>query len=199
MTQAQQPAAAYPAVEPGAAARAILGQSRALRAAITDALTAPEARRQSARRAYESVRRDVVRAEVAKMPLDRIKEITQGRLRLAAIEQAGFRTVGAVAAAGPHRLQAIPGVGPQTASQVVAAARQLQAAMEQETRVRFDPDARTAHQAELLAELHGYETAKSVIPPQAPDLRPLAADLDALLAAAGTGVEPAPPVLHGIS
>jgi hypothetical protein len=184
VTQAQQSAAGYPTVEPGAAARAILGQSRALRAAITDALAAPEARRQSARRAYESVRRDVVRAEVAKMPLDRIKEITQGRLRLAAIEQAGFRTVGAVAAAGPHRLQAIPGVGTQTASQVVAAARQLQAAMEQETRVRFDPDARTAHQAELLAELHGYETAKSVIPPQAPDLRPLAADLDALLAAA---------------
>ena len=60
--QAQQPVAAYPAVEPGAAARAILGQSRALRAAITDALAAPEARRQSARRAYESVRRDVVRA-----------------------------------------------------------------------------------------------------------------------------------------
>ena len=185
MTQAQQPVAAYPAVEPGAAARAVLGQSRALHAAITDALAAPEARRQSARRAYESVRRDVVGAELAKMPLDWIKEITQGRLRLAAIEQAGFRTVGAVAASGPHRLQAIPGVGPQTASQVVGAARQLQAAMEQETRVRFDPDARTTHQAKLLAELYSYETAKSVIPPQAPDLRPLAADLDALLAAAG--------------
>jgi superfamily II DNA or RNA helicase len=184
VTQAEQPADAYPPVELGAAARAVLGQSQALRAAITEALAAPEARRQSARRAYELVRGDVVQAELAKMPLDRIKEITQGRLRLAAIEQAGFRTVGAVAAAGPYRLQAIQGVGPQTASQVVAAARQLQAAMEQEIRVRFDPDARTAHQAGLLAELRGYEAAKSLIPPQAPDLRPLAADLDTLLAAA---------------
>ncbi len=122
------------------------------------------------------------------MPLDRIKEITQGRLRLAAIEQAGFRTVAAVAAAGPHRLQAIPGVGPQTASQVVAAARQLQAAMEQETRVRFDPDARTAEQtqAELLAELYGYETAQvRDLPRRHRTCATLGrSDLDALLAAA---------------
>jgi superfamily II DNA or RNA helicase len=182
--ETEQTGVTYPVIEPGHAARSVLSQSRALRAAITDALTAPEARRQSARRAYESVRGDVVRAELAKMPLDRIKEITQGRLRLAAIEQAGFRTVGAVAAAGPHRLQSIQGVGPQTAAQVVAAARQLRTAMEQETRVRFDPDARTAHQAGLLAELHGYEIAKSLIPPQAPDLRPLAMDLDTLLGTA---------------
>ena len=118
------------------------------------------------------------------MPLDRIKEITQGRLRLGAIEQAGFRTVGEVAKAGPHRLQAIPGVGPQTASQVVAAARQLQAAMERETRVRFDPDARTPLQARLLAELHAFEIAESLVPPQGPDLRPLAAELDTFLDAA---------------
>ena len=71
--------------------------------------------------------------------------------------------------------------------------------MEQETRVRFDPDARTTHQAELLAELYSYETAKSVIPPQAPDLRPLAADLDALASRCRTGVESAPHVLHEIS
>jgi SNF2 family DNA or RNA helicase len=68
---------------------------------------------------------------------------------------------------------------------VVAAGRQLQAAMEQETRFRFDPDARTARQAELLGELRAYESAKTLVPPQAPDLRPLAADLDALLAVAG--------------
>lgn len=184
MIQVQQSEAAYPIVELGAAARAVLGQTRGLRAAIASSLAAPKACRQSARRAYEAVRDDVVHAELAKMPLDRIKEITQGRLRLAAIEQAGFRTVGAVAAAGPYRLQAIQGVGPQTASQVVGAARQLQAAMEQETRVRFDPDARTAHQAGLLAQLYAYEIAKSVVPPQGPDLRPLAADLDSLLSVA---------------
>jgi hypothetical protein len=179
-----QPGVEHPAIEPGSAARAVLSQSRGLRAAIDGTFAAPEARRQSAREAYESLRRYVVRAELAKMPLERIKEVTQGRLRLAAIEQAGFRTVGAVMAAGPHRLQTIQGVGPQTASQVVAAARQLQAAMEQETRVRIDPDARTAPQAELLAQLSAYEIAKSLIPPRGPDLRPLAADLDSLLSVA---------------
>ena len=133
---------------------------------------------------------------MTKIPLDRIKEITQGRLRLGAIEQAGFRTVGAVAKAGPHRLQAIPGVGPQTASQVVAAARQLQAAMERETRVRFDPDARTPLQARLLTELHAFETAKSLVPPQGPDLQPLAAELDTLPRRCGAHIESAADVLH---
>ena len=170
MIETEEPPAAYPAVEPGPAARSVIGQSRALLAAIGAAQTTPQMRRQSARQAYESLRSDVVRREMTSIPLDRIKEITQGRLRLAAIEQAGFRTVGEVAKAGPHRLQAIPGVGPQTASQVVAAARQLQGAMERETRVRFDPDARTPLQARLLAELHAFETAESLVPPQGPDL-----------------------------
>ena len=56
--------------------------------------------------------------------------------------------------------------------------------MERETRVRFDPDARTPLQARLLAELHAFETAESLVPPQGPDLRPLAAELDTFLDAA---------------
>jgi SNF2 family DNA or RNA helicase len=79
-------------------------------------------------------------------------------------------------------------VGPQTVGHVTAAARQLQLALAAEVRVRFDPDARTPQQAEVLARLHAYELAKSLVPPQGPDLRPLAAALDAHLAgAAHTG------------
>lgn len=184
MIETEEPPGAHPVVEPGPAARSVIGKSRALLAAIGAAQTAPQARRQSARQAYEALRGDVVRLEMTKIPLDRIKEITQGRLRLGAIEQAGFRTVGAVAKAGSHRLQMIPGVGPQTATAVIAAARQLQAAMERETRVRFDPDARTPLQARLLAELRAFEIAKSLVPPQGPDLRPLAAELETFLDAA---------------
>jgi hypothetical protein len=171
----------YSALEPGAAARTVIGDGRALRAAIAVALTAPEAKRQSARRAYESLRGEVARRELAKMPLDRIKEITQGRLRLGAIEQAGFTTVGQVVDVDPHRLDAIQGVGPDTAFKVIAAARQLQAAITAQTRVRIDPDARTASQAELLAQLHSYEGAKTLVPPQGQDLSPLAAELDLFL------------------
>ena len=108
-------------------------------------------------------------ARLDELPLDRIKDMTQGRLRLTAIEQAGYRTVGAVLRLGEYGLQSLHGVGPQTALQVVAAARALQASLEQQTRVRIDPDARTAAQTRLLAELYDYERAKANVPPQAPD------------------------------
>ena len=114
MTQTAQPGAGYPVIEIGGAARAVIGQARALRAALAWAGAAPGDSRQAARAAYEAVKAEVARAELARMPLDRIKDITQGRVRLGAMEKAGYRTVGAVLATPPHLLDAIPGVGPQT-------------------------------------------------------------------------------------
>jgi SNF2 family DNA or RNA helicase len=169
----------------GSSARSLVSQARSLRIDVVDTLAAPEARRSSARRAYEVLRRDVVQRHMATMPLTRIRETTQGRLRLTAIEKAGYSSVGAVAAAGQYQLQSVPGVGPQTATQVIAAARQLQSVMEQEARIRFDPDARTKLQTALLGELRAYETAKALVSRREPDLKRLAVDLDSVLDGAG--------------
>jgi SNF2 family DNA or RNA helicase len=124
----------------------------------------------------------VVYRQLAELPLTRLKETTQGRLRLGTIEAAGYRTVGQAAAAGVARLQQIPGVGPQTATQVVAAARQLGSAMMQRVRVRFDPDTRPPVQARLLAELHRYAVARQAAMPGRENLDEVAAALDAVLA-----------------
>jgi hypothetical protein len=124
----------------GPAPRALVSQARALREAISVVVAAPPARLRAARAAYELARDDVVRQQLDELPLARLKETTQGRLRLGLIEAAGYRTVGQAAAAGVIRLQQIQGVGPQTATQVVAAARQLASAMMQSVRLRFDPD-----------------------------------------------------------
>jgi SNF2 family DNA or RNA helicase len=126
-------------------------------------------------------RDDVVRQQLAELPLARLKETTQGRLRLGAIEAAGYRTVGQAAAAGVFRLQQIPGVGPQTATQVVAAARQLSSVMMQSVRLRFDPDARLPLQTKLLAELYAYGVARQVVSPGSDDFGETAAALDAVL------------------
>ncbi|MGH3297416.1 MAG: DEAD/DEAH box helicase, partial [Trebonia sp.] len=112
------------------------------------------------------------------------REVTQGRLRLNALEQAGYRSVGAVLRAGSYALQSVHGVGPTSAAQVLAAARNLQATLEQQARVRFDPDDRTLAQTRLLAGLYAYEQAKANVPPQAPDYARLAGDLDTLAEAA---------------
>jgi SNF2 family DNA or RNA helicase len=163
------------------AARSAARAGSSFRADIALAQAARAQRLASARLAYEALRRDVVGRHMATMPLSRIKETTQGRLRLGAIEKAGFRTVGAVAAAGPYRLRSIPGVGPQTAAHVIAAAHQLQTMMEQETRIRFDPDGRTEPQTVLLGELREYEVAKNQLPASDAGARRITDELDAVL------------------
>lgn len=169
---------------PGPSARALVARARALRAGISEVLTAPDLRRRTARATFETVRSHIARQQVDAMPLARLKETTQGRLRLGVIESAGYRTVGAAAAAGQYRLQQLNGVGPQTATQVVAAARQLEVAMTQSVRVRFDPDQRPPSQAQLLSELHAYEAAQKVISPLHDNASLLADSLDEILTGA---------------
>ena len=172
-------------VDPGSgAARRLLRRAEDLSAAIEGALAAPEGRRQEARRAYQRLQGEAAREELATMPVERIKDVTQGRLMLSAIEKAGFRTVGSVLTAGPSALDAVPGVGPQTAMQVVAAARQIEAVLAGTLTVRIDPDNRTLPQAALLGALHAFEQAQGNVPPKAPDPVPLKSELDAARATA---------------
>ena len=53
----------------------------------------------------------LVRRELAAIPASRLKDVTEGRLRLGAVEQAGFTTVGQVHEANRYELRQIPGVG----------------------------------------------------------------------------------------
>ena len=159
------------------APRALVAQARDLRAGLAEIAAAPAARRRAARAAYEAARDDVVYRQLAELPLARLKETTQGRLRLGAIEAAGYRTVGQAGAAGVAGLQQIPGVGPQTATQVIAAARQLSSAMMQRVRLRFDPDARPSLQARLLAELNRYGVARQAASPGRENLDEMATAL----------------------
>ena len=162
--------------------RALVAQARALRNGISEVVAAPAARRSSARTAYENARDDVVYQQIATLPLARLKETTQGRLRLGLLEAAGYRTVGQAAAAGVTGLQRIPGVGPQTATQVVAAARQLSIMMKQKVRLRLDPDTRPPTQTRLLGELRAYGIARQGASPARENLNEVAAALDAVLA-----------------
>lgn len=104
--------------EPGRDARALLGRARALhadidteRTAAAAAAQAPAVRRAAARSVYLAARTEIARAQLANLPLDRIKDITQGRLRINTIERAGYRTVADILGAG-RRLEYIPALGP---------------------------------------------------------------------------------------
>lgn len=82
-----------------------------MRARAADALAAGPSARQAAHEAYEKAIGEVVATQLATMPVARLKETTEGRVRINLVEQAGFRTVDSVLRAGPYRLQQIRGVG----------------------------------------------------------------------------------------
>ena len=96
----------------------------------------------------------LVGEELAAIPVSRLKDVTEGRLRIGAVEQAGYGTVGQVHAASRYELRQIPGVGAQTADQALAAARQIAHAVRDTVSVRIDMDAPDERTTALVVALH---------------------------------------------
>ncbi|WP_392674138.1 DEAD/DEAH box helicase [Streptomyces sp. LN785] len=96
----------------------------------------------------------LVRRELAAIPVSRLKDVTEGRLRLGAVEQAGYTTVGQVHEANRYELRQIPGVGAQTADQALAAAGQIAHAVRDTVAVRIDVEAPDESTTALVTALH---------------------------------------------
>jgi superfamily II DNA or RNA helicase len=121
--------------------------SRALRADHARALDA-------VRSALAPLRDELVAKELESIPVSRLKDVTEGRLRLAAIEEAGLGSIRAVYEASRYELRQIPGVGAQTADQALAAARQIARALEETVSVRIDVDRPEPRTAALVRALY---------------------------------------------
>ncbi|MHC5257315.1 DEAD/DEAH box helicase [Streptomyces sp. UC4497] len=88
------------------------------------------------------------------MPVARLQEATDGRVRVGLVERDGLRTVRQVLDAGPARLNQIHGVGPQTATQLLAAAGRLAERVRQTAAVPLDVDAPEPRTTALVTALH---------------------------------------------
>ncbi|MGW0827988.1 DEAD/DEAH box helicase [Streptomyces sp. NPDC002845] len=122
----------------------------AARAVVGDHARAVEA----VRAALEPIHDGLAQRELDAIPVARLKEVTEGRLRLGEVEKGGFRTVSQVLDAGPYRLRQIPGVGQQTAAQAVAAARQIADAVRETIAVHIDVDRPEPRTTALVIALH---------------------------------------------
>jgi superfamily II DNA or RNA helicase len=183
-TAEDKPVEAKP-LRPGKAARAVVSDGRAVRAAIEAVLAAPGESRDVARQAYEAVRDQVVTEALDAMPVDRLRDLIPGKVTFAPLIDAGLETVGGVLAAGGEALRRIPRVRRRTAKRIMAAASQLRKTVEDGTRVRIDPDARSTEQTVLIAALRRYERARSAL--KGPDLSPLASEIGRRLDPAAHG------------
>lgn len=92
--------------------------------------------------------------ELARIPVARLRDVTEGRLRLGELDKGGFRTVRDVLEAGTYRLRQTPGVGQRTADQAVAAARRIAEAVRESVAVRIDVDHPEPRTTALVVALH---------------------------------------------
>ncbi|MFF9406825.1 DEAD/DEAH box helicase [Streptomyces anandii] len=95
---------------------------------------------EAVRAALRPLQDAAVRKELDAIPVTRLQDVTEGRLRLGSVERSGLRTVGGVLDAGAYRLRQIPGVGQRTADQMLAAARRLSEAAYETVAVHIDVD-----------------------------------------------------------
>ncbi|MFE1730293.1 DEAD/DEAH box helicase [Streptomyces bacillaris] len=144
-------------VRPGAAGRVV----RELLAEAEALLGRAAAVREDHARAVDAVQgvldpllSALVDQELTAIPVTRLKDVTEGRLRLTALEQAGFTTVGQVHGTARYELRLIPGVGAHTADQALAAAGQIADAVRETVSVRIDMDAPDDTTTALVVALH---------------------------------------------
>ncbi|QKW08939.1 DEAD/DEAH box helicase [Streptomyces sp. NA04227] len=132
----------------------LLDAAGALHAAARAVRTDHDRAREAVRTALAPVLDRLVAEELAGIPLARLRDVTEGRLRLGALQDAGYRDVARVHAASRHELRLIPGVGAQTADQALAAAGQLARAVAETVPVRIDIEDPRPHTTALLQALH---------------------------------------------
>lgn len=142
------------------AAGAMTGLPEAI-AKVRGALEEETRCRATALEAGTEVRRAETARLIAGMPVDRLREVTAGKIPAAALTRAGLSTVADVINfAG---LEAIPGIGPVSATRIRGAAQTLWQTTFDEMPVRIDIKNRTGEAAALLRLLWVWDAVRKSI------------------------------------
>jgi hypothetical protein len=163
---------------------AVLAEAARLAAAAAAVTADHAAAVEEVRAALRPLVEELGAHELEAIPVGRLKDVTEGRVRLGAIEAAGLRSVADVLRAGRYGLRQLPGVGQQTADQAFAAAGQIARAVEGTVAVRFDVEHPTPGSTALLIALHRLVEAGPEARRAAGVAERLTAELTPLLTAA---------------
>jgi hypothetical protein len=163
---------------------AVLAEAARLAAAAAAVTADHAAAVEEVRAALRPLVEELGAHELEAIPVGRLKDVTEGRVRLGAIEAAGLRSVADVLRAGRYGLRQLPGVGQQTADQAFAAAGQIARAVEGTVAVRFDVEHPTPGTTALLIALHRLVEAGPEARRAAGVAERLTAELTPLLTAA---------------
>lgn len=170
---------------------ALLGDARA-QAGWAAALVADvDGARSAVVNAFEAMRARRAEADLARVPVDRVRDVTEGRLALDGLAAHGVRMIADVLRAGTHGLQAAPGIGPQSAARIVAAAEQIARAARESVQLRIEVDPSDRLATELLRAVRTWEAVVADDETLVPQARRLVDDVTrASLAAAPAAAGP---------
>ncbi len=167
-------------VEDRRSARALLRRAAEAQARAAELAEKTERTRDDVVDAFEAARERQVWASTAQMSIERIKDITDGRLRLGALPEHGYFTVSDVLRAGPDRLVSVPGIGDGTAAKVVGAAEQIQQAVRDSLQFRIELDPTDPVTTRLMQALAVWGAVRRASEMYGPNAVRLAEDLETL-------------------
>jgi SNF2 family DNA or RNA helicase len=139
------------------AAASVLRRANALLSGIARLTDAVTARHGDASAALDRLRDEAAAVQLVAMPVERLREVTDERLRIAPLRDAGYATVFDVLRASQAQLDAVPNVGEASAAQLQAAAEQIARAVRRSVVLRPDPDRPTDTATAALAEVDRYD------------------------------------------
>ncbi|MFE7524535.1 DEAD/DEAH box helicase [Kitasatospora sp. NPDC057542] len=172
----------------------VLAEAERLRVAAAAVVADHRGAVEEARLAYVALRDRLVREELGAIAVARLRDVTEGRLRVGALEAAGLGTVRQVVEASGYTLRLIPGVGAQTAAQALAAAGQIARAVEETVAVRLDVEQQDTMSTALVVTLQRLVAAG----PEARRARDTAERVQAEVEPLVAGARPARGVLRGL-
>ncbi|WP_251150849.1 DEAD/DEAH box helicase [Cellulosimicrobium sp. Marseille-Q4280] len=146
-----------------AAARKAVDDGDALAALLERFLGAPSVAREHVRAAFGDSREEKVLAHLDGVDVAALRDVTRERLRLGTLTDAGVATVGEVARLGRRGLERVPGIGPQTATHLLAAAEQVARAVRESLRFRIDLTPTDPVATALVQALHSLDQAEAAL------------------------------------
>ena len=165
---------------PGSEARALVATAEDDRAVAVDLLQRRAVARQRAQLGVDAIIEEAVREQLAAISVESLRGVADG-LRLGALDEAGYGSVASVLAVDQADLEAVHGVGAQTAIRVVGAARTLEQAVRQAAQPRFDVVATPPLHTDTLRAVRQVELTDRALASLEPQLRGFVSAVDRLL------------------
>lgn len=174
------PSAPGPSTRPGAQARRLVDAHVVLAASARAVLDHLDGATTRIAEQVHSDRAARTRAELDGLTVDRLTEITDKNLRIRALLDAGYTTVGSLLGVSAEQLEMLDGVGSHTARSTVAAVEQLADATAQGQSMRITLDRDDATGTRLLGDLEMLVRLGPLVEPHRRDLDDYARSVEQL-------------------